>query len=72
MFKKINLNETRQEKMRKIEDTINKYNNKICRMIDCKEKTIMRKKLQELSMKLNNMRRIEGLKQQEEAFKKQN
>ncbi len=72
MFKKINLNETRQEKMRKIEDTINKYNNKICRMIDCKEKTIMRKKLQELSMKLNNMRRVEGLKQQEEAFKKQN
>ncbi len=72
MFKKINLNETRQEKMRKIEDTINKYNNKICRMIDCKEKTIMRKKLQELSMKLNNMRRVEGLKEQEEAFKKQN
>lgn len=72
MFKKINLNETRQEKMRKIEDTINKYNNKICRMIDCKEKTIMRKKLQELSMKLNNMRRVEGLKQQEEEFKKQN
>jgi len=66
------VNENKEAKIRRIEDTIHEYNNKVCRMVECENKKIMQNKLQELGVKLNNMRKAESLKQKEEAFKKQN
>lgn len=66
------VNENKEAKIRRIEDTINEYNNKVCRMVDCEKKRIMQNKLHELGVKINNMRKAESLKQREEAFKKQN
>lgn len=66
------VNENKEAKIRRIEDTIHEYNNKVCRMVECENKRIMQNKLQELSVKLINTRKAESLKQKEEAFKKQN
>jgi len=66
------VNENKEAKIRRIEDTINEYNIKVCRMVDCENKRIMQNKLHELGVKINNMRKAESLKQREEAFKKQN
>jgi len=66
------VNENKDIKMRRIEDTLHEYYNKVNSMLDCKEKTQMIQKLNEMKVKLYNTRRQDKNKEREIAFKNNN
>ena len=66
------IRDNKELKLRRIEDTLHNYYNRVNNMIECKEKTQMINKLNQMKTKLYNTIRQMKQREREIAFKNNN